>query len=129
MLNEAAKKGIKSEDFFQKVYRGSALEGLTHISPRDPQELEAYVAWLSKQKSPPQWAKDFNALVEKRLYELHAGTRHVAQIDELARARMLQETWEEFRAMHKGSDNFPDFSARVSPGCLSNALKQTASPH
>ncbi len=96
MVSDAHRRGIAPDDFFQKVFRGSPLEGLMHVSPRKIEDLEAYTRWLYEQKEPPEWGADFMRKLEKALYEFHAGGGRLAKIDELARARMIDETWSEF---------------------------------
>ncbi len=93
MVKDAKKASVPPDQFFQKVYRGSALEGLTHVSPIEIEELAGDVAWLEKQPSPPDWAKELMKDIERRLYELHSTGGRIAKLTEADRSRLLAEAW------------------------------------
>lgn len=56
-VEQSAQQGVAPADFFQKVYKDSALEGLVHISPASDADLLSYVTWLKTQNSAPTWGK------------------------------------------------------------------------
>lgn len=95
-VEKAAQKNLSEAGFFQREFRGSALEGLIHISPLDDLEFSNYVKWLEKQSEPPRWAKEFASKVEELIFDMRNSGRSVAKISEVERAILLNDLWQKF---------------------------------
>jgi prophage maintenance system killer protein len=101
MLKDAHRRGVSPNDFFQSVFRGSTLEGLLLISPRDPGELANYVLWLEHQTSAPAWAKEFAAEVEREISSIRETKGAVAKSTEAERSIAMDRLWQTFKARNK----------------------------
>lgn len=100
MIKDAQTQGISTDDFFQKVFRGSALEGLLHIDPTETVELEQHVRWLETLDTPPAWAKTFAAQVETEISRLRQKYGSIADTPQTERSSALDALWKQFQTEH-----------------------------
>ena len=97
MIRKAQAEGVKPDDFFQKVYRGSALEGLVHINPVNDAEFASYLHWLEAQPAPPEWGKEYSRVVEAKVRELAEAYGGLEKSSELSRVVALDTLWQNFQ--------------------------------
>ena len=97
MIEKAREEGIAPQDFFQKVYRGSALEGLILYTPANEKELGRYIQYLEElptdtsrlPEAEKEWAQGLTAkITAKARRQLGFGTSYES---EFARHQMLEQ--------------------------------------
>ena len=98
MLKRAHADGVAPEEFFQKVFKGSPLEGLIHADVIGAGKLEEHVRWLKTIQEPPAWGSELAGRIEGATANLARASGGLANAPEMARNQMLAEVWEQFRA-------------------------------
>jgi len=101
MLKNAEKDGVKVEDFFQKVFKGSSLEGLLLITPHTDLEMKQLVEYLESLDTPPAWAADFMREVETQINAINRSGKSIGTISELDQHNILNNLWKNFLATSK----------------------------
>jgi hypothetical protein len=96
-INKAKADGVPVDDFFQKRFRGSALEGLIHVQNQNLEELKGFVGFLEKMQQAPDWAREYMVEVERGIAAARQSKGTLAQLNELERDRINREQWKKFR--------------------------------
>ena len=99
MLQDAERRKVSAEEFFQKIYRSSGLEGLILYTPKTDSALEDWVTRLEtieRLEKIPSWALKLNRDIEERIREVHKNGGNMANTNELEQFKLLSQISEKY---------------------------------
>lgn len=118
MLTDSAVGQIPSDQFFQKVFKGSGLEALLLVQTGSREGTKQFALFLEQTGRVPAWAVDFGKEASRVIESMRA-RGGVAKISESRRTYELAQVWGKF-AKERGIS----FSSFKELGCADILLQE-----